>query len=163
MTSRSVKASAKPKPRSQSEKKTFATLPKVPLKKKAQGAIAKLPRVFPGMSSRSTSSRSVGSVGVKSATHQSRRTVISAFSSQKKARTTVGITQASVHSFKDLEGSIPTEVVTTKKVVNTRSGEQPSFFQYWVRCGTHKCEQTDRTLDTSFRGCCIFCTTVAWR
>ena len=81
---------------------------------------------FPGMSSRSTSSRSVGSVGVKSATHQSRSTVISAFPGQKKSRTNVGITQASVHSYKDLEGSIPTEVVTTKKVVNTRSGEQPS-------------------------------------
>jgi len=116
VTPGSVKASAKPKPRYQSEKKTFATLPKVPLNTKAQGAIAKLPRVFPGMSSRSTSSRSAGSVGVKSATHQSRSTVISAFSGQKKSRTTVGITQASVHSYKYLEGSIPTEV----------SGEQPS-------------------------------------
>ena len=35
--------------------KSLAGLPKVPLKKTVQGAVTKIPRVFPGMSSRSTS------------------------------------------------------------------------------------------------------------
>ena len=121
VTSRSVKASTKPQPRPQSAKKILASLPKVPLKKTTQGAIAKLPRVFPGRSSRSTSSRSVGSVGGKSATLESRSSGISKFSGQKKAGTTESITQASVKGHDNIGGSIPGEVVT-EKVLNGRSG-----------------------------------------
>jgi len=55
----------------------------------------------------------------------SRSSGISKFSSQKKARITAGIPQASLHIYEDIGGSIPAEVVT-EKVVNRRSGEQPS-------------------------------------
>jgi len=59
---------------------------------------------------------------VKSAAHQSRSPKLSTFSGQKEGKTIASITQASVHP----EGSIPTELVTTKKVLGTRSGKQPS-------------------------------------
>ena len=96
--------SKKPKP----DKKTLAALPKIPLKKKVQGAVTKVPRLFPGMASRSTSSRSVGSLEDKS-THDSSNGTKS--SSKVKVGTTIGISHSG--------GSIPTDVIPKEIVKNT--------------------------------------------
>jgi len=102
--------SSKPKAKSKakSELKYLAALPKIPLKKTVQGAVTKVPRLFPGMASRSTSSRSVGSLEDKS-THDSSNGTKS--SSKVKVGTTIGISHSG--------GSIPTDVIPKEIVKNT--------------------------------------------